>query len=195
VYAFGIVSIDIYKATVVCEVLACGVVIVNDISGFQFDGDLFRVVVESGVVFVLMYNRGRSKEMYREVAYGDVVFEIRCEFDEVIVWVIGVGVVCEVIIVDLGFGFAKCVVYLFVVFVLFDVLCVFDWFIFCGFSRKSFLMDAMGDKVFVDRDWGIAVAVVASVLFGAHIVRVHCVVEMIDVVRVVDCIFQVQRFF
>ena len=37
-----------------------------------------------------------------------------------------------------------------------------------------------------NRDWGTAAAIAASVLLGAHIVRVHGVREMVDVVRVAD---------
>ena len=37
-----------------------------------------------------------------------------------------------------------------------------------------------------DREWATAAAVAASVLLGAHIVRVHAVREMADVVRVAD---------
>ncbi len=43
-----------------------------------------------------------------------------------------------------------------------------------------------GDRLPSDRDWGTAAAVTASVLGGAHIVRVHAVREMADVVRVAD---------
>ena len=55
-----------------------------------------------------------------------------------------------------------------------------------GPSRKSFLKAALGDVPPDDRVWGTAAAVTASVLFGAHIVRVHDVSEMVQVVRVVD---------
>jgi dihydropteroate synthase len=37
-----------------------------------------------------------------------------------------------------------------------------------------------------DRDWATAAAAAAAVLAGAHIVRVHAVREMIQVVRVAD---------
>jgi dihydropteroate synthase len=36
--------------------------------------------------------------------------------------------------------------------------------------------------------WGTAAAVAAAVLFGAHIVRVHDVAQMVQVVRVADLI-------
>ena len=37
-----------------------------------------------------------------------------------------------------------------------------------------------------ERDWGTAAAVTAAVLGGAHIVRVHAVTEMVQVVRVAE---------
>jgi dihydropteroate synthase len=58
--------------------------------------------------------------------------------------------------------------------------------ILSGPSRKSFLKDAIGDKPPSEREWGTAAAVAASVLLGAHIVRVHGVAGMADVVRVAD---------
>ena len=59
--------------------------------------------------------------------------------------------------------------------------------ILVGPSRKSFLTRAdRRPRRPSERDWGTAAAVTASVLGGAHIVRVHGVREMADVVRVAD---------
>jgi dihydropteroate synthase len=58
--------------------------------------------------------------------------------------------------------------------------------ILSGPSRKSFLNLAIGARPAEDREWGTAAAVAASVLLGAHIVRVHDVRAMADVVRVAD---------
>ena len=55
-----------------------------------------------------------------------------------------------------------------------------------GPSRKSFLKAAIGEADPSEREWGTAAAVTASVLLGAHIVRVHGVAAMVDVVRVAD---------
>jgi len=55
-----------------------------------------------------------------------------------------------------------------------------------GASRKSFLRAAVGDRSASERDWGTAAAVTAAVLAGAHIVRVHAVAEMAQVVRVAE---------
>src|SRR5436190_825793 len=58
--------------------------------------------------------------------------------------------------------------------------------ILSGPSRKSFLKAAIGAREPSGREWGTAAAVTASVLLGAHIVRVHGVAAMVDVVRVAD---------
>ena len=57
-----------------------------------------------------------------------------------------------------------------------------------GPSRKSFLRAALGDREPSGREWGTAAAVTAAVLGGAHIVRVHGVKAMLDVVRTADAI-------
>jgi dihydropteroate synthase len=56
-----------------------------------------------------------------------------------------------------------------------------------GPSRKSFLAKPLGGRVpAADRDWATAAATAAAVLGGAHIVRVHAVRQMAQVVRVAD---------
>jgi dihydropteroate synthase len=55
-----------------------------------------------------------------------------------------------------------------------------------GPSRKSFMREAVGERPAHERDWGTAAAVTAAVLAGAHIVRVHAVEEMVQVVRVAE---------
>jgi dihydropteroate synthase len=63
-----------------------------------------------------------------------------------------------------------------------------------GPSRKSFLTRPLGRVVPpAERDWGTAAAVAASCLAGAHIVRVHAVREMVQVVRVADEIRRYHR--
>jgi dihydropteroate synthase len=55
-----------------------------------------------------------------------------------------------------------------------------------GPSRKSFLTRALGERPAGEREYGTAAAVAACVLAGAHLVRVHGVKQMVDVVRVAD---------
>ncbi len=180
------VSIDTYKAVVAREAIARGASIVNDISGLQFDPDLAGVVAETRAAIVLMHNRGRSREMYREAVYADVSGEIARELEQAVTRATGAGVSREVIILDPGLGFAKRAEHTFEALACLPELAELGRPILSGPSRKSFLTQAIGDKPPGDRDWGTAAAVAASALLGAHIVRVHGVREMADVVRVAD---------
>jgi dihydropteroate synthase len=180
------VSIDTYKAQVANEAVARGAAIVNDIGGLQFDPALAQVVADTKAGVVLMHNRGRSREMYREAVYADVAAEIVAELEQAMSRATAAGVAREVIILDPGLGFAKRAAHSFEALARLDALAVLDRPLLSGPSRKSFLKDAIGDKDPAGREWGTAAAVAASVFLGAHIVRVHGVREMIDVVRVVD---------
>ena len=180
------VSVDTYKAVVAREAIDRGALIVNDISGMQYDDGLATVVAESGAAVVLMHNRGRPRHMYREAVYEHVAEEIRFELEEAIARAAAGGVRRESIIVDPGIGFAKRAEHSYEALARLDDLRRLDCPILTGPSRKSFLTLATGDRRPAARDWGTAAAVAASVLFGAHIVRVHAVREMVDVVRVAE---------
>jgi dihydropteroate synthase len=180
------VSIDTYKAEVAREAIAKGATIVNDVSGLQYDAGLAAVVAASGAAIVLMHNRGRSRDMYREAVYDDVVGEIGRELEAAIVRAVAAGIPRGSVIVDPGLGFAKRAEHTWDAIAGLGRLAALDCPILVGPSRKSFLTSATGDRPPSERDWGTAAAVTASVLGGAHIVRVHGVREMADVVRVAD---------
>ena len=103
------------------------------------------------------------------------------------------GVRREVIVLDPGFGFAKRADHSFELLARMPALAELDRPILSGPSRKSFLKAALGDRLPQQREWGTAAAVAASVLLGAHMVRVHGVAEMVDVVRVADALSKSQR--
>jgi dihydropteroate synthase len=180
------VSIDTYKAVVAREALARGAVIVNDISALQFDQELGRSVAEARAAVVLMHNRGRSGAMYRHAEYEDVPREITAELRLALARAGDAGISSDSIILDPGIGFAKRAAHSYAALAHLGALASLDRPILSGPSRKSFLKEAVGDKAPAERDWGTAAAVTASVLMGAHIVRVHGVAQMVDVVRVAD---------
>ncbi len=182
------VSIDTYKSAVAREAVARGATLVNDVSALQFDPELGRAVADSGAALVLMHNRGRSRDMYREAVYGDVVGEVVAELDSAIQRAVAAGVPRDRIIVDPGIGFSKRAEHSFAALAQLARLSALDRPILTGPSRKSYLTMAIGQRPAGGRDWATAAAVAASVLFGAHIVRVHGVPAMVDVVRVADCL-------
>jgi dihydropteroate synthase len=180
------VSIDTYKAVVAREAVARGAVIVNDISALEFDHDLGETVARTGAAVVLMHNRGRSDDMYRHAEYENAPLEIAAELRLAVARAADAGIDPASVILDPGLGFAKRARHSYAALAHLAVTAGLDRPILCGPSRKSFLKEAIGDKSPTARDWATAAAVAASVLLGAHIVRVHAVEEMVDVVRVAD---------
>jgi dihydropteroate synthase len=180
------ISIDTYKARVVREAVARGATVVNDVSNLQFDPGLAGAVAESGAALILMHNRGRSSDMYREAAYDDVVADIGRELEAGVRCATRAGVSRDALILDPGLGFAKRAEHTYAAIAALNRLAVLQRPILSGPSRKSFLQQALGERRPPERDWGTAAAVTASILGGAHIVRVHNVAAMVDVARVAD---------
>jgi dihydropteroate synthase len=187
-------SIDTYKASVADAALQCGASIVNDISGLRYEPDLAAVVARRNAAVVLMHTRGRSKDMYEQAVYHDVVDEVRDELRESVAFAVSAGVPADRIIVDPGIGFAKQPVHSFELLARLEELGELGRPLLVGASRKRFLTRPVsGDRPDAGRDWPTAAAVTVSVLHGAHIVRVHAVSEMLPVVRVADEIRKYHR--
>jgi dihydropteroate synthase len=97
------------------------------------------------------------------------------------------GVPIDCILVDPGLGFAKRPVHSYGVLArLPEIAAALNRPVLIGPSRKSFMREAAGGRAAPERDWTTAAAVTAAVLNGAHIVRVHAVAEMVQVVRAAE---------
>jgi dihydropteroate synthase len=180
-------SVDTYKAEVARAVMADGAAVINDISGLRYDPALGQAVAEGGAALVLMHTRGRSTAMYREARYEDVMADVTRELGDSVRAAIDAGVPRDRLIVDPGIGFAKRPADSYGVLARLPELAdVLDRPVLVGPSRKSFMRDALAGRPAIERDWGTAAAVTAAVLGGAHIVRVHAVAEMVQVVKVAD---------
>lgn len=179
-------SIDTYKADVARAAVAEGAAIVNDVSGGQ-DAGMARAVADTGAALVLVHTRGRSRTMYAGAVYRDVVAEVTAELGAGVQRATEAGVPIHGIIVDPGVGFAKQASHSYGVLAhLPELASALHRPVLVGPSRKSFLRDALAGRPAPDRDWGTAAAVTAAVLGGAHILRVHGVAEMAQVVRVAE---------
>lgn len=180
------VSVDTYKGDVARRALDEGAALINDISGLRYDPGLAAVVASAGVPLVLMHMRGRSHDMYRHATYHDVVDDVGAELSVAIRRALESGISREQLVVDPGLGFAKRPAQTFAVLARLGELSALGRPILVGPSRKSFLQEAVGECPPDGREWGTAAAVTAAVLSGVHIVRVHGVRAMRQVVQVAD---------
>jgi dihydropteroate synthase len=181
------VSIDTYKAATADAALAAGAAIVNDISGLRYDSDLATAVARRRAAIIVMHTRGRSRDMYTQAVYHDVVAEVLDELRESVAFALDAGVGADRIVVDPGLGFAKQAAHSYEVMARLHEFADLGRPLLAGPSRKMFLARTLGPDVPpAARDWGTAAAVTAAICAGAHIVRVHAVREMVQVARVAD---------
>lgn len=185
------ISVDTYKAAVADAAIEAGAAMVNDVSGLLYDPGLAAVVARRRVPIVLMHTRGRSRNMYGEAEYTDLVREVTDELQARVRAATDAGVARDAIVVDPGVGFAKRAPHSYGVLArLPELASALELPMLVGPSRKSFLRAAAGGAEAPERDWPTAAAVTAAVLGGAHIVRVHAVGPMVQVVRAAEEIYQ-----
>ena len=182
------VSIDTCKSAVAIAAIGAGASIVNDISGLGYDPKLGDVVAGTGAGLVLMHMRGRPRDMYREAAYADIIAEVSAELQQALARADAARVPRAQVILDPGIGFAKRADHSRAMLVNLAGLAHLGQPLLVGPSRKSFLLDGQAPLPPVARDWGTAAAVAVAVMGGAHIVRVHNVAAMVQVVRVADAL-------
>jgi dihydropteroate synthase len=183
----GPISVDTTKASVARAALDAGADLVNDVSAFGYDPAMASLVAGRGVPAVLMHLRGGFGEMHREPVYRDVMGEVVSELGAAVERAGRAGVPRDCLILDPGIGFSKDAAHSLEALRRLGEMEALDRPILVGPSRKSFIgkvLDLPADR----RLMGTAAAVAACVLRGAHVVRVHDVREMVEVVRVADAI-------
>jgi dihydropteroate synthase len=183
----GAISVDTTRASVARAALDAGADLVNDVSGFGYDPAMATLVAERGVSAVLMHLRGDFAGMHAAPAYRDVMGEIVAELGAALDRAAAAGVARERLIVDPGIGFSKDAAHSLEALRRLGELAALDRPVLVGPSRKSFIGKVL-DLPAERRLLGTAAAVAACVLGGAHVVRVHDVAEMVEVVRLCDAI-------
>lgn len=176
------ISIDTTKSRVAEIALDCGASIINDVSALRQDSAMASVIARSDAAVVLMHMQGSPQTMQRSPHYSNVVGEIVHFLDERLQNAICAGIARTNIVLDPGFGFGKLLVHNLNLLDGLSALAALGRPVLVGLSRKAFIGKVVERSV-EHREWGTAAAVALAVDRGAHIVRVHDVAMMIDVVK------------
>lgn len=189
------ISIDTTKPRVARAALEAGAEIVNDISGLRFDPAIADEAARARAGLVLMHSRGTPKDMQQLPPVVDIISEVITGLRESVASAQERGVPRENIAIDPGIGFGKTAEQNVELIAKLDQLTreFPDLPIMIGTSRKSFIGKLLNDAPADDRLYGTMGSVVAAVMNGAHIVRVHDVKAAIEAVKVVDAIQAVHR--
>lgn len=181
------ISIDTCKAEVASRALDAGASMVNDISALRFDPEMVRVVAERKVPVVLMHMKGTPKDMQLDPRYDDLISEIMAFLEERVHFAESNGVPPDSIIIDPGIGFGKTVEHNLSIINHLRKFKSLGKPILLGTSRKSFIGKVLNVGI-TEREEGTAATVVAGIINGADIVRVHDVSKILPAVRMADAI-------
>jgi dihydropteroate synthase len=183
------ISIDTRKSSVARAAFERGAAILNDVTALVSDPAVGSEAASSGAALILMHMRGTPSTMQRIPPSPDILGDLDRWAEEAVGRAEKQGVSSDKIILDPGIGFGKSADQNLRILRNLHRLAAAGFPLLVGPSRKSFLGAVLEDRN-RDRAWGTGAAVAASVIFGAHIVRVHDVAAMRDVVRVTDAILQ-----
>ena len=185
------ISIDTSKSEVADAAATAGAEILNDVTALRNDPRIADVARRRKLPLILMHMRGEPRTMQKGPFAKDVVREVLAGLRCSIALARRAGVPKSQIIIDPGIGFGKNYTQNFELLVRLPEIARLGFALLIGTSRKSFITRALegsasGSTLESARIWGTAATVAASIMQGAHIVRVHDVAEMVQVARVTD---------
>ncbi len=186
-----VISVDTYKSGVARAAVDAGAEIVNDVSGLTWDPEMAQTCAELQCGVALMHTRGQPKEWRNLPREPDITALVEHDLGNWVQIALGHGVERPRIVLDPGFGFGKNFEENYPLLARFDQLHRLGFPLLAGTSRKSFVGRTVGkrsgkDAPPSDRLFGSLAAMVASILRGAHIVRVHDVKPAVEAAAVAD---------
>ena len=186
------ISVDTSKSEVAEAADAAGAEIVNDVTALRNDPRIAEVARRRKLQLILMHMRGEPATMQNKPFARDVLGDVTRGLRHAVAIARRAGLARSQIILDPGIGFGKSYAQNCELLARLPELARLGFPILVGTSRKSFIggMLKIESRALTgnERIWGTAATVAASILQGAHIVRVHDVAEMAQVAQVSDAI-------
>ncbi|PDM41734.1 MULTISPECIES: dihydropteroate synthase [unclassified Geobacillus] len=172
------ISIDTYKAEVAKQAIEAGAHIINDVWGAKADAKMAEVAAFYDVPIILMHNR-------HDLQYRDLISDMISDLMESVAITKRAGVKDENIILDPGIGFAKTLEHNLEVMRRLDEFAKLGYPLLLGTSRKRFIGHVL-DLPVNERVEGTGATVCLGIVKGAHIVRVHDVLPIARMAKMMD---------
>ena len=165
-----IISIDTFRGNVAHEAVKAGASIINDVSGWELDENMFAAIRDLKVPYILMHMKGTPQTMQKNAEYKDVTLEVNEYFAKKIAQLKAAKI--NDIILDPGFGFAKTLEQNYELFSKMEALGFGDFPLLVGISRKSMIYKLF-DTTPQEALNGTSVLNMVALQKGAKILRVH----------------------
>jgi dihydropteroate synthase len=197
------ISVDTRKSSVAEIALGAHAEIINDVSGLKHDPRIAEIAARRRVPLILMHMRGEPGTMQKAPFARNVLADVAQSLRVSISKARKAGVAKSQIVIDPGIGFGKSFRQNYELLQCLPELAKLGYPLLVGTSRKGFLGHTLATAGQTatrparhvpasDRIWATAATVTASILGGAHIIRIHDVAEMAQVARVADAVLNPQ---
>ncbi len=177
------ISVDTYSSNIAKKCADNGADIINDISGGNFDDNMFKTVANIGIPYILMHIKGTPQTMQQNPIYSNVVEEIKTELEEKITLFKRLNF--NKLILDVGFGFGKATEHNYKLLKQLVEFKNLGFPILAGLSRKSMINKIIGTNPVTALN-GTTVLNTIALLNGANILRVHDVAEAKQAINLVE---------
>ena len=173
-----ILSLDTRKSYVMKKGIECGVNIINDVSGLNFDKRSFDVISSKSIPFVLHHMQGTPDTMQKNPSYDDALLDIYDFFEKKINFCLKKKYKRESILLDPGIGFGKNLDHNLRILSKISTFHSLGCPILIGTSRKRFIEHIVTKFDTPDRTGGTMASVLSGLLQGVQLFRVHNVKEI-----------------
>ena len=176
----NVVSVDTRKSILMSEAAAAGAKVINDVSALNFDPASAGVVARTELPVILMHAQGNPRTMQLAPKYEDVALDVYDSLAISIAKAESAGIPRSNICVDPGIGFGKSFKHNL------DVMRQLTLFhglgvaLLVGLSRKGIVGAVTGEKTAAKRVAGSLGGALQAAMLGAHLLRVHDVVETVQ---------------
>lgn len=177
------ISVDTYRSGIAKLVNDLGADIINDIAGGNFDAKMFETISGLDTAYILMHIQGTPQTMQVDPQYGDVVYEIKSEFEKKLEQLGKLNF--AKIIIDPGFGFGKNTEHNFQLLKQLPQFTELGFPVLAGLSRKSMINKVIKTNPVTALN-GTTVLNTIALLNGAKILRVHDVTEARQAIELVE---------
>ncbi|TDW29477.1 dihydropteroate synthase [Cryobacterium psychrophilum] len=187
----AVISVDTFHPTVALAALGAGAHVINDTTGLH-DPDMARVVAESDATLVITHSLAAPRMPCPSPTYGDVVRDVVDFLRARVERAVDNGVPLERLVVDPGHDLNKNTLHSLELTRRLHEITSLGLPTLVAVSNKDFIGETL-DRERGERVEGSVAAMVACILQGARIVRMHNVAATVDAVRMTEAILGMRR--
>ena len=167
-------SIDTRKSNLMIKGIKCGVDLINDVSGFNYDQDSLSKLKKYNISKILHHMQGTPNTMQKNPKYKNVLLDIYDFFEKNI----NGKFKDKKIVLDPGIGFGKTLKHNLTLISKISLFHSLGLPVLVGTSRKRFINQISGKYDSKDRTGGTLASVLFLLSQGVQIFRVHNVNEV-----------------